>query len=343
MTPMRVYHAGFDGGGTRTRCVISDSEGSILGTGSGGPSNFHNAGVRKALASIRQAFEGAAAQSGTTKEEHRLEACFGLAALDSPEDFEIMTDAIDSLRLSPRRGRNLVVNDWRTAMTGAFNDEPGVTLIAGTGCVASCQTAGGRKTVRVGGWGNIVDDRGSAYDIGRDALYAAMRDHDGRGPKTILLRLIMEKLKVHEPQGIIERVYAERMEVDELASISTLVSLAAKDGDAVALKILREKGPILGELVVTAASRLGMLKAPFGVSLNGGVFRAGEPILGPLSKTIRASAPMARIVEPKLPPACGAVVLSLRRTGVDVDGRVVSRIARSLKRISQRDERRASS
>jgi N-acetylglucosamine kinase-like BadF-type ATPase len=261
--------------------------------------------------------------------------------MDSTEDFEIMTRGVDSMRLAPRRGRNIVVNDWRTAMTGAFNDEPGVTLVAGTGCVASCQSAGGRRTVRVGGWGNIVDDRGSAYDIGIDALCAAMRDYDTRGPKTELLRLIMERLKVDEPQGIIARVYAEKMEVDEVASISTLVSRAAEGGDAVALGILNDKGGILGELVVTAASLLSLLKTPFGVSLNGGVFNAGEPILNPLRETIRASAPLAKLVEPKLPPACGALVLLLRRAGVDVDDRVVSRMALSLKRLSSREEGRS--
>ncbi len=313
---------------------MSDSEGSVLGIGSAGPSNYHNTGLPGALASMRQAFEAAAARSGIAKEQHRLEACFGLAGLDSPEDFEVMKRGIRSMRLAGRRGRSLLENDWRTAIVGAFNDEPGVTLIAGTGCVASCQSAGGRRVVRVGGWGNIVDDRGSAYDIGRDALYAAMRDYDGRGPKTALLELIMERLEVDEPQGIIARVYAERMEADELASLSTLVSLAARDGDAVALRILREKGELLGELVVTAASRLDMLNEPFGVSLNGGVFKAGEPILSPLRETIRASSPLARIVEPKLPPECGAILLLLRRAGIEVDDRFVSRMRLSLKRVS---------
>ena len=329
-----VYYAGFDGGGTRTRCVVTDPEGTVLGEGSAGPSNYHNTGLPRALASMRGAFT-AAASSGMMEGRYRLEACFGLAGLDSPKDFANVTRGINSMRLAPRHGVNLVENDWRTAITGAFNDEPGVTLIAGTGCVASGQAAGGRKVIRVGGWGNIVDDRGSAYDIGRNALHAAMRDYDGRGPKTSLLKLVMGKLRVREPQGIIARVYAEHMEADELASISTLVSRAAEDGDAVALRILKEKGEVLGELVVTAASRLDMLKTQFGVSLNGGVFKAGEPVLSPLRETIRASAPLARIVEPKLPPAFGAVILLLRRAGVDVDDRVVSRMRLSLKRLSK--------
>jgi len=328
----RLY-AGFDGGGTRTTCVLCDPRGSVLGVGSGGRSNYHNTGVRNAVASLRRSFEGALAQSGMGKGRLRLEACFGLAGLDSPEDTAIMRRAIGSMALGPgERGRDLIVNDWRSAVTGAFIDEPGVALIAGTGCVAAAQADRGREVVRVGGWGHVVDDRGSSYDIGRDALYAAMRDYDGRGPRTALLRLIMRKLEVREPQGIIAQVYAGHMTVSEIASLSALVGQAADAGDVVAREILKEKGRVLGELVVSAASRLDMLKTRFGVSLNGGVFRAGRPVLGPLEETIRAAAPGARIVDPRLPPACGAVVLLLRRAGAKADGTLVTRMKASLKR-----------
>lgn len=330
-SPTRLY-AGFDGGGTRTTCVLCDPEGSVLGVGSGGRSNYHNTGLRNALASLKRSFEGALARSGLANGRLTLEACFGLAGLDSPEDMAIVKRGIGSMALGPaaRRG-DLVVNDWRTALAGAFIDDPGVTLIAGTGCVAAAQRGRGRKVVRVGGWGHIVDDRGSAYDIGREALYAAMRDYDGRGPRTALLRLIMGKLKVTEPQGIIARVYPGHMTVSEIASLSSLVSDAADGGDEVALEILKVKGRVLGELVVSAASRLKMLDSRFGVSLNGGVFKAGRPLLGPMEETIRAAAPMAMMVEPKLPPACGAIVLLLWRAGLEVDDRVVAKMRSSLK------------
>lgn len=230
---------------------------------------------------------------------------------------------------------DLVVNDWRTAVTGAFIDQPGVTLIAGTGCVAAAQTAGGKKTVRVGGWGHVVDDRGSAYDIGRDALYAAMRDYDGRGPKTRLLRMIMKELEVDDPPGIIARVYAEGMSVSEVASLSSLVSRAAASGDEVALAILEEKGELLAELVISAASRLGMLGSRLGVSLQGGVFKAGAPVVAPMEEKIRAAAPRAEVVEPRLGPACGAVVLLLRRAGTRVDDALVDGMRSSFDRATR--------
>src|SRR5947207_11710054 len=143
--PARLY-AGFDGGGTRTTCVLCDQEGEVLGVGFGGRGNYHDIGARGALASIRRAFAGAVGMSGVAKGRVSLEACFGLAGLDSPRDMATMGRAVRSMKLARRRageGRDDVVeNDWRTAVAGAFVDEPGVTLIAGTGCVAAAQRDG---------------------------------------------------------------------------------------------------------------------------------------------------------------------------------------------------------
>lgn len=339
--PARLF-AGFDGGGTKTRCVLCDSHGSVLGVGSGGASNYHNAGLKGAVASLRAAFSEALAASGMSEGRASLAACFGLAGLDSPEDFAIITRAIRSARFAPSGWRESrpfgVMNDWRPAVAGAFVDDPGVVLIAGTGCVAAVQGRGGREVVRVGGWGPVVDDRGSAYDIGREALYAAMRDFDGRGPKTSLLPLLMRRLKVARPQGIIARINVDGMSVPEIASLSTLVSRAASDGDPVAMRIFATKARDLGELVVSAASRLGMLGTRFGVHPHGGVFKAGPPILGPLKETIRASAPRAELVEAKLVPACGAVVLLYREAGIEVDGKTVARMSSSFKRASEKSQ-----
>ncbi|MGH9917713.1 MAG: hypothetical protein ACRD6W_02390, partial [Nitrososphaerales archaeon] len=107
------------------------------------------------------------------------------------------------------------------------------------------------------------------------------------------------------------------------------------------LQILREKGEVLGELVVSAASNLGMLDIRFGVSLTGGVFKAGRPILGPLEETVRAAVPHAEIVEARLPPECGAVVLLLRRAGVKVDASLVSSMKSSLASATATARRRA--
>jgi N-acetylglucosamine kinase-like BadF-type ATPase len=312
-------YAGIDGGATSTTCAISDSDGNILGVATAGPSNWHNIGVDDAVGAIRGSLDAALNRSGY-EGARGVEVCVGLAGLDSPKDVETMTQAIDDLNLTPKA---MIVNDWRLALAGSLVDEAGVMLNAGTGSVAAGQDGAGR-VLSVGGWGNIIDDRGSAYDIGREALYAAVRQYDGRGPDTLLLGMIMERLSLDYPRGLVERVYVDQMSVSEIASLCTLVAAAASKGDFVARRILRERGLLLAELALTTASRLGILEFEFKITLHGGVFKAGSFLTEPLRQAIAESAPLAKVVEPVLRPECGGIVLLMQRRGAPISRRLLA-------------------
>src|SRR5919199_617090 len=53
----REFVLGVDGGGTKTRAVVMDEEGRILGEGLAGPSNPLRVGVQQAVASIGEAID----------------------------------------------------------------------------------------------------------------------------------------------------------------------------------------------------------------------------------------------------------------------------------------------
>ena len=53
------YVLGFDGGGTKTECFLMDEHGNILARAQAGPSNPGQAGLERALDSIKQAAEWA--------------------------------------------------------------------------------------------------------------------------------------------------------------------------------------------------------------------------------------------------------------------------------------------
>ena len=54
-----AYSIGFDGGGTKTDCVVLDARGDVIGEGRGGPSNPLRAGYDEAFRSISEAAAGA--------------------------------------------------------------------------------------------------------------------------------------------------------------------------------------------------------------------------------------------------------------------------------------------
>lgn len=92
-------------------------------------------------------------------------------------------------RLHGRRQEELVAasfpqpfsftGDVEMACTGAFGGQAGVLLLSGTGSVAWA-TDGKDNQIKVGGWGGLFGDEGSAFWIGRQALSLLTMLLDGR-------------------------------------------------------------------------------------------------------------------------------------------------------------------
>src|SRR5579863_7021122 len=72
------YSLGFDGGGTKTDCVVLDSDGSVVGEGQGGPSNALRIGFDDAFRSISAAAAEALKHAGLHSADI-TSVCAGLA------------------------------------------------------------------------------------------------------------------------------------------------------------------------------------------------------------------------------------------------------------------------
>ena len=296
---------GFDGGATKTKAVIATVEGKVLSSGLGGPSNYHVVGIDGAKRSILDAFDAAKA---IIKEPITVEvAVAGLAGLDCKRDEVLLSQELPKTGIARKF---LVVHDSRNALHGATGGGAGVIVIAGTGSVAA-GTDGAGNTVRVGGWGNILDDVGSAYEIGRKALTAALRSFDGRIPKTVLEEKLKRAMGIESTDDIIRKVYAERMSVTEIAALAPIVTESAKEGDPVAKVIVSEAVDGIYTLVKTVIVRLKMENKSFPVAAIGGVFKAGEIVTGPLVKSVNSLAPKAKIGQPMMGPWLGSVLVAL--------------------------------
>jgi len=298
---------GFDGGATKTKAVIATLDGIVVSDGIGGPSNYHVVGIEKAKHAIIESFQDAATR---VNEPITVEvAVAGLAGLDCRYDEVILSRELPKTEIAKRF---LVVHDSRNALYGATGGAAGAILIAGTGSV-SAGTDGEGNTVRVGGWGNILDDVGSGYEIARKALTASLYSFDGRLPKTMLEDRIMEALGVESVDDIIRKIYAEKMSVTDIAALAPVVTKAAQEGDPVAARIVDEAVQGLSLMVNTVIRRLSMQGRSFPVATIGGVFKAGEIITAPLTKAINAVAPNAHIGKPMMGPWLGSVLAALEK------------------------------
>ncbi len=316
---------GIDGGGTKTICVLADRAGQVLGRGEAGPSNYQAVGIKAAGDSIRSAIlQAVIPQTQFPQEAGFLDIegiCLGLAGVGRPEDIRTVEELVKDLqeesgelpvRWSLNPGSAVVCNDCAIALVGGVGEPAGIAVIAGTGAIAYGQNRRG-QTKRTSGWGYILGDEGSGYDIAVRGLRAAVRSRDGRLGETILTERIVQHLGLNSIEDLVEVIYRRGWGVKQIAAIAPVVDAAAADGDAIANTIIDEA---VEELVLSTRTVIAALFEPdetFEVVTIGGVWRGC--VRSRFEMALAAIAPAARVIVPRYEPAYGAALLALRAIG----------------------------
>lgn len=308
-----AYFLGVDGGATSTACAVCDDTGRILGVGHGGPSNHILApgGEARARSAVETALGAAETAAGLQRVEFAC-ARFGMTGINRDTESARVFARVAASLISARIMQ--IDNDASIALAGALAGRPGVIVVAGTGSVAFGRDPSDRET-RVGGWGYLFGDEGSAFALGLAGVRAALRAHDGVGPRTALEARI--------PQHFGRRVteipplyYEGRLERSEIAAAAPAVTGAAASGDPVALPLVAEAAQALAAFAAAVIARLTWPDAAVPVAPVGGVFKAGRVILDPLRTALATRVPGAVLVPARFAPAVGALLLGLRAAGV---------------------------
>ncbi|HWE60646.1 MAG TPA: BadF/BadG/BcrA/BcrD ATPase family protein [Chloroflexota bacterium] len=310
------YYAGIDAGGTGTRCVIADEQGTILGIGQGGPGNALISGHDRALYAVREALDGAWAGH----------AAQPLAQLHIAIAGTVVPDGVQELAQ-----RWSSTDDTVGAFAGALVHGPGIIVIAGTGSACYGETGDVRRAL-IGGWGPLIGDEGSAHAIGRGALTRLSWALDGRVPCSPLIVRLLEHLQVRDRRSLQERIYAPPLLREQIAALAGMVAGAAATGDPQASALLREAGEDLGHAVGDLAHILGLQDTAMRVATLGGVFRAGALVLEPFQERVRQAVPGATLVAARFPPVIGALILAYRAAGLVVDGPLLAHLEASYRR-----------
>ncbi|MEU8761392.1 BadF/BadG/BcrA/BcrD ATPase family protein [Streptomyces sp. NPDC048659] len=193
--------------------------------------------------------------------------------------------------------------DAVTAYAGALGQRPGAVVAGGTGLIAMGTDLTGWR--RADGWGHLLGDCGSGAWIGRAGLEAAMRAHDGRRGGSAALLACAEDL-FGPVAGLPGALYPRSDRPAVLASFAPRVSACAAAGDPVAADVLARAARHIAE----AAEAVCPPEADVEVALTGGLFKMGEPLLGPLRAELGGLLPRAREVPAAGDPLAGAVTIA---------------------------------
>ena len=172
---------GLDGGGTKTLLRLASLDKEVLLEETGGPSNLCSCGRGPAAENLRALVSRVLARAPERLELQSV--CVGAAGILTREDAAFVGEILRAATGCPRV---TVMDDAVTALYASLEDAPGLSLTAGTGSI--CLGKDGRGNLaRVGGWGHLFSDEGSAYSMAVQALRRSLWGVDGRGPETRLL------------------------------------------------------------------------------------------------------------------------------------------------------------
>ncbi|MDF5707411.1 MAG: N-acetylglucosamine kinase [Nostoc sp. S4] len=315
------YVLGIDGGGSKTVCVLMDDSRQVLGRGEAGASNYQTIGIEATLKSIQSAIFNAVNQVALIQNTITIKAiCLGLAGVGRLSDIEVVKNLIQELQNSKLpitwvlKPINIVIcNDALIALVGGIGHDVGIVVAVGTGSIVFGQNHQG-STKRVGGWGYILGDEGSAYKIAVAGMNAALKSYDGREILTSLVEAFKQHLGLKNIEDLIEVIYRRKWGVKQIAALAPIVDLAAASGDIVANSIIDDAVKELVKATSTVIDAIFTTDSVLEVVTTGSVWRGKCKIHERFAASLVKKFPEVKIIFPRYEPAYGAGLLALQTT-----------------------------
>jgi N-acetylglucosamine kinase-like BadF-type ATPase len=305
------YVLGLDAGGSKTSAVLCAMDSSICAEAQGGPANLHVEGAERCAGIILDLVQTCCHSVGCSVSEIGAIVA-GVAGAGRSADRQNLTEVLSRGAAS----RNLVLNklsiesDARIALEGAFGGKPGIVVIAGTGSIVFGRDMRG-NIVRSGGWGRIVGDDGSGYEIGRAAIRFLATALDGHAKPTKLSEMLRTKYGFVSQEAVIDTIYKNKFDI---ASVAPSVLDAAHKGDKAAKTILAAASASLvvkiGQML--AVMNKGKRNPPKRfLALTGSLLASENVYSRSVRAEIKRTIPAVVLHPPESSPVFGAALMAL--------------------------------
>ena len=197
------YIIGIDGGGTNTIGLLATKTGECIANSHAGPSNYHVVGTKQTHDVLKEVVTNLSVHIDDISLDS-IHFCIGMAGLGRDEDKKVISQVCDNIGIGKNR---ILTHDAHIALVGGTGKQEGVIVISGTGSIVYGIDRHG-KEARAGGWGYLLGDEGSGYDIAIKGLQAVVRAADKREEPTRLTDMILNKLELNQPSDLVRWIYA---------------------------------------------------------------------------------------------------------------------------------------
>jgi N-acetylglucosamine kinase len=294
------YVLGFDGGGTKTECVLMDETGAILARSRSGASNAVNLGAKASAAALAEAGREALRLAG----KQPASVAFALAGISGAGEPAVQAEIKTLLQPTFPNASIVIISDLPLTLVAA-GEIPSVVVIAGTGSAVLGRTSP-LKLARAGGFGPIIGDRGSANDIGRKTVARCFQKFLNNEDSP-LTDEILRTFDCTWPQFV---DLAREQSTVIFPKVFPIVARAAESGALSARAILEMAAVNLMDQVNEVVRQLQLQNRGFFLAKTGGVFD-GSPFLNEhFDALVRKFYPKTRIGPLPRPVAESAALLA---------------------------------
>ena len=251
------YYIALDAGGYKTESILFEQTGKVIAYERSRGANAFDVGVSEATDRIRATAEN---MKSRIPDGGELRSVFGSISVA-----HFYPEIEQRIARSFRGAKCKMDSVVSSVFASGIGKADGVCLISGTGSYC-CIRRDGQHRHYIGSTGYMLETGGSGYVMGQQALIAASRERDGRGPSTLLTEMLESEMgeTIFEHMPVIYaggRAY--------ISSFSKTVFDACRQGDEVAKRIVQDAVDYFDEALRTSYKIMGK---PFRGVLGGGVF-----------------------------------------------------------------------
>ena len=303
---MSDFFLGIEGGGTRTVALLVDAANRVERRVVSGPCNLRLVSAAALHAHFRELaihFPSARAIG------------IGLAGCRDAADRSRVETVVHAVWPGiPHRVGHDLETAWHAAFAGTTSSTatatPQIIVVAGTG---SCcyGKRGATVTAKVGGWGHLLGDCGSGYDIAFTALRDVVAENESTQRWPRLGARVLRRLQLTEPADLIS--WIQTADKTAIASLAPEVFAAAQAGDRLAKSILtRTQAPLAAQATQLAhrLSAKAQRNPPVEFVLCGSVFTQQPTAARNFAAKLRPACPQARVRVLTQESVWGAVALA---------------------------------
>lgn len=286
---------GIDAGGTKTTGIILNQEKTVL---------FEvNEGAGNVTVSFNQ---------GADMIETVLAKCLlseygrqckyivaGVAGIEAGDNYAKLLKRLSEMTSLP----TILVNDAMLAYYSVFEVESGILTISGTGSISIGIDQG--KINYMGGWGHLLGDEGSSYDVAINACKRIANELELEVELQALTTKLMKFLKVEDSSGLKKFVYQSTR--NQIAAITQFIYLQANNGDQQAIALFEHAGEDLAAQTIRLIRKMELTNQ--NIACKGSLLVNNSFVLNTFRNKLLREYPKANITVSKSSAAIGASVI----------------------------------